>query len=280
MGYHSVMVHLDGDTRCDARVHLAAHLAATGGSHLLGVAATGRVELGTGLVGASHYLDEAATVRQGAVERAHRWADDFRRRCNAEGLTRLEAEVYEGERLPVLLHHAHCTDLTVISQADPASQQFREDQRFVEQVLVHNARPTLVVPHQGRFEHAGRRVLVAWDDSRASARATADAVPLLRDAQQVMLRVWRRHGEAPEALLHERLTQVQRWLSWQGVTVDARVDTTRHPIGEAILAEATTLGADLIVMGTYGHSRWTERLVGGATRTAFAQSTVPLLMSH
>ena len=40
------------------------------------------------------------------------------------------------------------------------------------------------------------------------------------------------------------------------------------------------LGADLLVMGAYGHSRLRELVLGGVTRTILKEMTVPVLMSH
>lgn len=280
MNFRSLLVLLDGDARCDARIHLAARFAVAHGSHLVGVAATGRVDFPSGLGAASRSMDDAAAARTQALRRASDCVEHFHARCRAEGVASVEAGMYEGNKAVVVLHQAHCADLTVIGQADPASPSFREDKRFVEQVLLDNARPTLIVPHAGRFDAVGVNVLVAWDDSHGSARAAADALPLLRRARQVQLRVWRREGNAAEPEIRERLETVQRWLTRQGVAAEVRVETTVAAIGDAILDKAAALGADLIVMGTYGHSRWTERIVGGATRTALARSAVPLLMSH
>jgi len=280
VNFRSLLVVLDDDTRCDARIHLAARFAAAHDSHLVGVAPTGLVELLSGLGAASHFMDEAAAARAETLQRASDCVEHFLARCRAEGVASVHASVHEGEKAAIVLHHAHCADVTVIGQADPARESHREDRRFVEQVLLHNARPTLVVPHAGRFDAVGENVLVAWDDSRGSARAAADALPLLRQARQVHLRIWRREGEAAKAPIRERVETVRRWLMWQGVSADARVEATDAAIGDAILGKAADLGADLIVMGTYGHSRWTERIVGGATRTALERSPVPLLMSH
>jgi nucleotide-binding universal stress UspA family protein len=47
-----------------------------------------------------------------------------------------------------------------------------------------------------------------------------------------------------------------------------------------LLSRVADLGADLIVMGTYGHSRAREVLLGGATRSVLRSMTVPVLMSH
>jgi nucleotide-binding universal stress UspA family protein len=280
MNFRSLLVFLDGSARCDARIHLASRFAAAHGSHLIGIAPTGLIQLPTGLGAASRHMEHAVAARDDALREATERVERFRARCRAEGAISVEASVHEGEEAPVVLHHAHCADLVVIGQADPAGPSPRDESRFVEQVLLHNARPTLIVPHAGHFQSVGTNVLIAWDDSRASARATADALPLLRDARQVHLRVWRRDGEADEAPFRERLRAVHRWLMRQGVAADVDVETVIKPIGDAILDAAADLDVDLIVMGTYGHSRWTERIVGGATRTALARSSVPLLMAH
>jgi nucleotide-binding universal stress UspA family protein len=105
-------------------------------------------------------------------------------------------------------------------------------------------------------------------------------MPWLQAADEVQLRIWRRNGEAGEAAIRHRIDAVAAWLVRRGVTVQARVSEATHAIGAEILAAAARLHSELVVMGTYGHARWTERIVGGATRTALSHAKVPLLMSH
>jgi len=52
------------------------------------------------------------------------------------------------------------------------------------------------------------------------------------------------------------------------------------PVGEVLLSRVADLGADLLVMGAYGHSRARELLLGGATRSLLRSMTLPVLMSH
>jgi nucleotide-binding universal stress UspA family protein len=47
-----------------------------------------------------------------------------------------------------------------------------------------------------------------------------------------------------------------------------------------ILSRAADHGADLIVMGIYGHSRVREMILGGASRSLLSSMTVPVLMAH
>jgi nucleotide-binding universal stress UspA family protein len=65
--------------------------------------------------------------------------------------------------------------------------------------------------------------------------------------------------------------------------VNARVETTMSGgigVGNVLLSWASDSGADLLVMGAYGHTRVRELLLGGATRTILDSMTVPVLMSH
>ena len=48
----------------------------------------------------------------------------------------------------------------------------------------------------------------------------------------------------------------------------------------SLLSRAADLGADLLVIGAYGHSRVRELLLGGATRSILRSMTLPVLMSH
>jgi nucleotide-binding universal stress UspA family protein len=65
-----------------------------------------------------------------------------------------------------------------------------------------------------------------------------------------------------------------------GRLADVEVETSTTSIDGALLSRAADMGADLIVMGAYGRSRWAERVLGGATRGLLASMTVPVLMSH
>lgn len=280
MNFRSLLVVLDADARCDARTVLAARFAASHDAHLIGIAATGVVELPAAIATASRQLDEAASNREAALDLGERQVERFLARCRSLDAQSVEAHVHEGDRLAVVLHHAHCADVVVVGQADPHGADHREQERFVEQLVLSNARPTLIVPNAGHVDTIDSKVLIAWDDSHGCARAVADALPLLRHARHVHLVACRREGEGDEQRVHERLGMVRRWLMWQGVSAGVEVLTTAMPVGDAIIRQALDRNVDLVVMGAYGHSRWTQRLLGGATRTALSRAPVPLLVSH
>jgi len=136
----------------------------------------------------------------------------------------------------------------------------------------------LVMPYAGTFDVVGKRALLAWNASREATRATTDALPFLRAADKVVVAPVKpdraAHGEAPG-------TDIGLYLSRHGVRVEvAAIEGTELDAGSALLSRAADLSIDLIVMGAYGHSRMSELILGGVTRTMMESMTVPVLMSH
>jgi nucleotide-binding universal stress UspA family protein len=125
-----------------------------------------------------------------------------------------------------------------------------------------------------------RRAMLAWDGSREAARAVHDALPLLRLAEEAIVLIvdardlGARVGPQPGADVAAHLTH------HEVRTRVKQVRSDRLGIGELILAQAGEEGADLLVMGGYGHSRLREMLLGGVTRHMLEHTTVPVLFSH
>ena len=143
-----------------------------------------------------------------------------------------------------------------------------------------SGRPILVVPNVGNFADLGRRVVIGWNASREAARAVNDAMPLLTAAETVTVLTIdpregpRAHGELPGA-------DISLHLARHGVKAEIeRTASADLPVGEVLLSRVADLGADLLVMGAYGHSRARELLLGGATRSLLRSMTLPVLMSH
>ncbi len=280
MTYRSLLVLLDPGPQCAARSQAAMRLANALDCHLVGVAPTGLIDLPVSLYAAASLADFAALAWDALRDQAERAADRFRAECRAAGVASCEAIVDESDPAASLVRHAHCSDLTLLTQADPAAPGHRTMQGMVEQVLLYSARPTLILPYAGRSDSIGSHVMVAWDDSRESARAVSDALPLLRLAERVEVVGWNEAGAIEANALRARLKALHRWLLRQGVAADVGIEPTGIGIAEAMLSRAADLGTDLIVMGAYGHARWAERVLGGATRGLLAAMTVPVLMSH
>lgn len=278
---NSLLVLLDNGTSCAARTHLAMRLARERDDHLVGLAPTGLIDIPASSEAAMPFGAYAALAWDALRDQAEEAAQRFRDACATAGVSSFEVVLDEADTVQSILRHAHCSDLLVLSQARASPPGRRREQDNVEQVILHSARPTLVVPHTGQFEHVGHQVLVAWDDSREASRALSDALPVLRTSKRVDVVRWRESDKGDDdKTMRARLDAVHRWLLVHRVPCHIYIESSHGRLAESMLARASEIDADLIVMGAYGHSRWTERVLGGATRDMLDTMTVPVLMSH
>jgi nucleotide-binding universal stress UspA family protein len=213
-------------------------------------------------------------------ERSQALRSRFEAACREARLESHRSVVEHADKAQSLLRHSHCSDIVVLGQADPEETDFPAARERVAEVVLRSARPTVVLPFAGDFDSVAARVLVAWDDGREAARAIADALPLLRRAERVQVVTWDRSSGGADAAWSDRHAALQRWLEAHGVNAELRLTRTGITLTEALLSRACDFDADLIVMGAYGHPRWTERIMGGTTQGMLVSMTVPVLMSH
>jgi len=281
MSYKDLLVVLDSGAPARGRIDVAAALAERFAAHLAGLyplpIPQRPRELG--------YFDPAMLdpFFAEARERARDAADEVRERF--EHITKLRGVTAEWRLIPEGPEadpavHARYVDLTILGQLDPDRGEAEIIDRRPEQVALASGHPVLVVPYAGRFENVGRRVVVGWSATREAARAVNDAMPLLMAADVVNVLTIDAH-EAPRG--HGALPGADISLHLARHGVKATIEQTVSgdlSVGDTLLSRAADLGADLLVMGAYGHSRLRELLLGGATRTLLRSMTLPVLMSH
>jgi nucleotide-binding universal stress UspA family protein len=173
----------------------------------------------------------------------------------------------------LLVDYARLRDLTIMPV--PASY----DQWYAETVIFASGRPTLVLPTASRsrpFELG--TVAVAWDFSRAAARAISDALPILEKAKHV--RVVTVVNEKVLDTKHSA-EELAKNLARHGIDVVLdKLDAGGKPIGQILEGYVLSNGVDLLAMGAYGHSRWREFVLGGATKSLLSRPPLPILFSH
>ena len=171
----------------------------------------------------------------------------------------------------LLVEYARLRDLTIM----PASN----DRWYAEAVIFGSGKPTLILPESPRprpFELG--TVAVAWDFSRAAARAVADAIPLLEKAKKVRVVTVLNEKHMDNKHSAEELSKN---LSRHGIDVVLdRVDAKGRRIGDVLEAYVASHASDMLVMGAYGHSRLREFVLGGATKSLLLKPPLPILFSH
>jgi nucleotide-binding universal stress UspA family protein len=147
---------------------------------------------------------------------------------------------------------------------------------FVERFVLAAGRPVLVLPYKGDVALKAEQILVAWNETRESTRAVFDALPFLQKAKaaRIVTIDLASLSNMPGATLAESLDR-------HGVKAEVtNLSSDSKRVGDMLLRAAHDYGADLVVMGAYGHSRFAEMIFGGATRDMLKKMNRPVLMSH
>ncbi len=272
----SILFHMDNSAHCVARLQLAFHLARRHEADLTALYAVTPVPWlypGAFAIGA----EAAVGTSEFEAERLARAKASF---ATAIGKGSKHVHWAEATGLPVrdVAQRAYYADLLVLGQRDPQDpSQADVPADFVESVIIESGRPALVIPHIGAADPIGRVALVAWKETRESARAVTAALPLLRRAERVEVATW---GD-PCSSQSGGPADIELFLQTHGVKAKVHRQGEDSPqLGEYLLSLVSDVGADLVVMGCYGHSRARELVLGGTTRTVLNAMTVPVLMAH
>jgi nucleotide-binding universal stress UspA family protein len=291
-----ILVHVNDSPRSIDALHLAAGLARAHGAALHALYA---VNLNTP---GAFLSPEASSIAMGLVLEAEQTRRDTARQ-RVQGAAAaldlpLSLAVPEGDATELLLRASRTADLLVLPQHDPA-QPDGVSAGLAGRLLVGAGCPLLLVPYITRVAPdappCGQRALLAWSGKRESARALRDALPLLQRAQAVEVLQFEQGAADEPGTDADPLGEVLAHLARHGVeaggtvrrssalTVLERMQrgwTPDAPVAESLLSHAADTGADLIVMGGYGHPRAWELALGGVTRTVLQSMTVPVFLSH
>ena len=275
--YKSLLVHYDASKTAPQRLETAIGVANTFGAHIACLyALSAELKPTYGYQATEIMRDVQRRLGEEMRAAARSSYDECLRRT---GFQQAEWRESRLDALEAMEIHARYADLVVIGQPDPDSPG-GVHRTFAQNLPIAAGRPVLVVPYTFERQPVGKRVLVAWNASREAARAVTDSLPILERASMVHVVAFRPeigregHGDEPGA-------DIAHYLARHGVKVQAsRQDAPDVDVGNLLLSRAADLSVDLIVMGAWGHSRLSEMVLGGVTRTLLESMTVPVLMAH
>ncbi|WP_343080848.1 universal stress protein [Ostreiculturibacter nitratireducens] len=231
-----------------------------------------------------YYAGATAMIHQETFERAQAEAQAaeaaVRDRMGAEDIRwGVESAVAQlGGLSGIVALRARYSDLVIQPQpyGDGGST---EAEATVEAAMFEGKAPVLVLPASGLGKNFARRIVLAWNQSDESLRAARAAMPLLKAADLVNIAVIDPPSHGPER--SDPGGPLSQLLARHGVKTEVSVLAKTMPrVSDVLCRHARDEAADMVVMGAYGHSRFREAILGGATRNMLEQAEVPVFMAH
>ncbi|MEO5626406.1 MAG: universal stress protein [Dokdonella sp.] len=219
------------------------------------------------------YVGEADALYRDALQREPTW----RAQLEAHGIGG-EWQVSQGDTVEALCQASRWSDLVVVERP-----QLNPDAPIgwgvVSRTVFGTSAPVVVVPETAPCASIGECILIAWNESREATLAIRGALPLLARAAKVIV-LEGSPAENPFGARYLPKLDLRAWLQRHGIAAEFKPFAPAMEHGAELLAAARAVGADLIVMGAWGHSRIAELVLGGSTRHLFQHSDLPLLVAH
>lgn len=231
-----------------------------------------------------YYAGANALILQETLSRANAEAEevlDYAKAFLSKSGTRWSAENGVAQIADLgrhVAHRARFSDLVILPQPY-GEDRGAEAEPIVEAAMFEGHAPVLIVPDKAQpFSRPGT-ILIGWNESVEAMRAIRRALPFLKQADLVRIVVIDppRHGpdrSDPGGMLSQMLAR-------HGVRCEIDVlSKTMTRVSDILNRHASDTEANMIVMGAYGHSRFREAILGGATRNMLEQSSVPVFLAH
>jgi nucleotide-binding universal stress UspA family protein len=171
-------------------------------------------------------------------------------------------------------------DLIITNQAAYDPRQGHSNIGFINTLVLETGKPVILIPTHWDQVVLGKKIVIGWDESREAIRAVQDAMPILKQADQVdaVTVNYKEHGDEVVDI-----SEISSYLTRRNVSnsFDLKVTDENLDTPEKVLLDfADKKSADLIVIGGYGHTRLREIILGGTTRYLSKHSDIPVLFSH
>lgn len=179
--------------------------------------------------------------------------------------------------LPVVVaDHAIYTDFVLVPNVDALDKDVRD--RLISGGLIEGASTLINLPEAYAGDGPLGTVMIAWHPSTQAARAVRASLPLIAGAADVRIAMV---DPKPDHYGPNPGDDIAAWLARSGLTITVeRLDGHHDSVSDSLLEHATDIGADMMVMGAFGRSRFREWLLGGTTREIVENVRVPVLMAH
>lgn len=184
-------------------------------------------------------------------------------------------EVIRNDVAQTLIRRGLLSDVVVVSRPNEDKSKIRRSPvgENLEAIMMGTGRPVLIVPPKCDCAPA-KHIAIGWNESQEASRALSQSMPWLSQMEKVTIMVSKKR--------EERVTRVVDYLAWHGIdNVDVvLLDGKGKSVGQGMLNICEEVGADVLTVGGFSHSRARELLFGGVTRHLLSHATIPILMVH
>jgi nucleotide-binding universal stress UspA family protein len=204
--------------------------------------------------------------RDAFVSHAHRW-----------GVIEADWVVTHAGLAPTLRALGAWHDLAVLERDGVEGARLFD---ILSEAMSNSRLPCLLLPPLWNAELKLERVVIGWNGSIEATRAIHGALPFLQAASQVLVIDGESRSEDDDAGTPPRFDPIDYLQRHQVAASSRRIQVPPQEAGAALLKATHGIHADLLVMGSFSHSRLRERILGGATRHVLAHAPIPVLMEH
>jgi nucleotide-binding universal stress UspA family protein len=275
MSYSSVVVFLDTSDASKRRLEFALKFADLHRAHLTGI----HMSYGP-LLPFDPYgqISGVALEWEREVETEQKASrENFLRMAKSADIN-FDWDCFRDTDMQQVLTRTRVADICIVGQVAPDSNDNQINRNFFSHFTINVGKPVLYIPFGKELPARFEKIVVAWDGSRESARAMADALPLLKAARIVSVISVIAKKEHSDDLPD---VDIGAFLARHKVNVEVeKIERIASDAADFILSRVDLKSADLLVMGAFGHSRFSEFVLGGMTRTVMRKMFVPVLMSH
>lgn len=275
-----LVVHLEGDGGDETRLSYAEQICSEFQAHLTGIFLNiSHIPTPAGYAGfgATEVLAQYNIANIQAGDKAMKNLEEHFRQLVSIPYDLRRYDVLLTEAISVLARQVRTSDLLVTTRPYGTAEHFPE---LVEAAIFGSGRGVFLAPPQIKAEKIGfETIMICWSDTKESARAVCQALPFLRRAKKVVVAMVDEEG-APEQFGEEPGADISTHLSRHNCSVELRHLTGWKSVSGALLNEAEKSSADMIVMGSYGHSRIRQWVLGGVTRDVMSKALIPIMTAH
>jgi nucleotide-binding universal stress UspA family protein len=282
--FGKILVHLDDSLECDRRLDLAQQVANIGSDSGATSSVVEAVYASTPsyLASTMAYGEYSAVTFSILIEADEKRRNQAKLRFDAwaeksDGYASWNAEIMEMPGYS-LLRHSWLADLLVLGQYNASDSGMHTiPKNLIASLVMDSGKPALILPFIGSLKSTLQNVMIAWKPTRESANALSASLPFLQNAKSIHL-----VADVQQDVSEEFRGRFEAYLRANGILIKPSFQSSYgiSAGGEELLSRSVDLGADLLVMGCYGHSRAREFVLGGASRTILESMTLPILMAH